>query len=441
MLVDDFVTLLEKKAKQNSLTLFQIALSDENNFEIQLQDQCVLKNNMENSSYLEFSVIQNGKRAVVSTDNFEPEMVDLLIFEALENLKTQEIDEEFFLFGGNANYHDVKPFVSDMQRFNRLNLADYLKKSENLAYEKYPQIEKVMSAFAYQIQRKSLLKNSLGLNLSSQKNIAAAGLSLRVKDGDLFKIAGDMVFFDKTEDFSPETLVDKAAKRVLAKIGGLPAPHGKTNVVFENRVFADFLLLIAPIFGAYEAEKKYCKFTDCLGQKVAADCVTITDNPWLDYGMSTAAYDAEGVPTNPKNLIENGVLTHMLYNLSMAHQHQRQSTGNAAGGLKTKVFNLTLQAGQSSLDDLYQKAGEGVFVTSLQGAHVGLSLASGDFSFAAEGNLIENGKLSHPLNPFTLSGNIYDLLFAISDIANDSLFCYKNAISPSVLVENVCAIG
>lgn len=434
----DFIALLEGKAREKGIELFQISFHEEKNFEIQVLAQDVVKHVSERAQELDFSIVVNGRRGKASSGRFMTEDVDFLIAEALENAAAQEIDEAFFMFPGGAFYHTVKPFRSDMAQFEKLDAAAYLREAERLAYDYDSRIERVLAAYAYRIEQKAVLRNSLGLDLCHEKHLASAGLSLRVKDGNKYKNAGDMVFFDKNEDFSAETLVRKAASRVLPKIGARDVVPGRVNVVFENRVFCDVLQMISEIFGAYEAEQGYCKFKEKLGQKVASSLVTLSDDPWLDGGMESRAYDAEGVPTCPKFLIKEGVLTNMLYNLSMAEKHGVKSNGNAAGGLATRVFNLKFAPGKISREDLLQQAGQGVFVTSLTGVNVGLSLVSGDFSFGAEGFVIENGKLGDALNQFTLSGNIYALLDGISAVADDDVFSYKKAVAPSVLVSGVC---
>lgn len=434
----DFITLLDAKAREKGIELFQISFHEEKNFEIQVLEQEVVKQVSEQAQALDFSVVVNGRRGkAASNGRFTAEDADFLIAEALENSTAQEIDEAFFLFPGGASYHAVKPFCSDMVQFEKLDVAAYLREAERLAYAYDTRIERVLAAYAYRIEQKAVLRNSLGLDLCHEKHLAAAALNLRVKDGSRYKNAGDMVFFDKDEDFSAETLVRKAASRVLPKIGARDVLPGRVNVVFENRVFCDVLQVISEIFGAYEAEQGYCQFKGKIGQKVASPLVTLSDEPWLEGGMESRAYDAEGVPTCPKFLIKDGVLSNMLYNLSMAEKHGVKSSGNAAGGLATRVFNLKFAPGKISREQLLRQAGQGVFVTSLAGVNVGVSLVSGDFSFGAEGFAIEDGKLGAALNQFTLSGNIYALLEGISAVADD-VFCYKKAVAPSVLASGVC---
>jgi PmbA protein len=136
-------------------------------------------------------------------------------------------------------------------------------------------------------------------------------------------------------------------------------------------------------------------------------------------------FDGEGCPTYTKKVIENGKLNTLLYNMKTAAVAGRETTGNASkAGYDSPVgirpFTMYLEGGNLTEEELLQKAGNGVYITSLGGLHAGADAVSGDFSLQSSGYMIENGKKTTYVKSFTVAGNFYDLLKNIVALANNS---------------------
>ena len=161
-------------------------------------------------------------------------------------------------------------------------------------------------------------------------------------------------------------------------------------------------------------------------------------------------FDAEGSPTYRKNVIEKGELKTLLYNMKTANMAGKTTTGNAAkGGYASSVglrpFTMYLAAGELTEAELLTKAGNGVYINSLQGLHAGASAVTGDFSLQSAGFMIEDGKLTTPVKSFTVAGNFYDLLKGITALADNVELPMATGMtafgSPSVLVEGLSIAG
>ena len=101
------------------------------------------------------------------------------------------------------------------------------------------------------------------------------------------------------------------------------------------------------------------------------------------------------------------------------------------------TFNLYLENGKTSFEDLLGKLDNGILITGFSGLHSGLNSISGDFSLATEGFLVENGKITKSLNQITAAGNFFELLKDIECIGNDLKFNLSSVGSPSILVKNI----
>ena len=88
--------------------------------------------------------------------------------------------------------------------------------------------------------------------------------------------------------------------------------------------------------------------------------------------------------------------------------------------------------------------GDGLLITELQGTHAGANPISGDFSLAAKGYLIENGKKSRPVEQITVAANFYDILKNIQTVADDLEFTMPGAsaiASPTIYIGKISVAG
>ena len=161
-------------------------------------------------------------------------------------------------------------------------------------------------------------------------------------------------------------------------------------------------------------------------------------------------FDEEGCPTYTKNVIENGKLNTLLYNMKTAAVAGKETTGNGSkSGYDAPVgirpFTMYLAGGELTEDELLAKAGEGVYINSLGGLHAGANPVSGDFSLQSSGFLIRDGKKTDYVKSFTVAGNFYELLKNITAVANNTelpmAMGSTNFGAPSTLVEGLSIAG
>ena len=192
-----------------------------------------------------------------------------------------------------------------------------------------------------------------------------------------------------------------------------------------------------------EVQKKTSLFIGKLGAKVASKKVTIEDLP-LAKTIFARSFDNEGVATQNKAIIKNGQLQTYLYNLTTAAKEGVESTGNGFGSAAksgvSPVF-LRMKPGKLTLEQLFEKVGNGVYVTEISGLHAGLDAQTGNFSLQSSGFLIKDGKKDRALDVITISGNLIKLFEGITDLGNDSKMFAQGVENPSVIVKQLMVGG
>lgn len=439
-MIEAYMDKLEEACRQKGIEKFEIRYRQEANTTLQVYEQKVSEARDNSSESISLAVLHNGKKGRFETADFNEEFVSLAVEEALANAQAIDTEETFFFHDGSGDYKEVARY-QPLPQLAETDKIQYLKDLERLAYAADSRVNKVIKTCFAQSSRRLDIRNSLGLKLSRHNDSAYVYIYLSAQSGNVIKTDSEAVCFNRPQDFMPQTLVGAVVPRLVSRLDAVNAESGKSSVVLDKEVAGDLLEAMQSVFSSYSLDVGATKLQGKIGEKVASPLVTIIDNPWLDGGLATAAFDGDGVPTQYKELVKDGVLQKFVYGLALADKHKTRTTGNGGGGLQPVFFNLYIQNGTTSPDEMFGQLGNGVYIDRLNGMGAGLSVASGDFSVGAEGFLIENGKKTKALNQFTVSGNIYQLLQDISAVGNDLDMARSSVASPSLLVANLTVGG
>src|SRR5687768_16973200 len=112
-------------------------------------------------------------------------------------------------------------------------------------------------------------------------------------------------------------------------LGAQPAPAGRMPVVVGNG-FGGVLFHEATGHGLESdaVQKRASVYAGRLGERVAGALVTAYDDGSLPGEWGTDGVDDEGTPTQSTRVIDEGMLSFYLYDLTRARKDGRSSTGN-----------------------------------------------------------------------------------------------------------------
>ena len=217
--------------------------------------------------------------------------------------------------------------------------------------------------------------------------------------------------FDDME--SAEQTGKEAARRTVRRVGARPVPTCVVPILFTPEVARG---LVSHFVGAISGGSLYRKASfllDSAGQQLFPEWLRMSERPYILRGPSSSAFDAEGVTTSDRDIIDKGILTGYVLGNYSARRLGLETTGNAGG-----VHNLLVEPGQLSVRELKQQMGTGLLVTEVMGQ--GVSLVTGDYSRGAGGFWVENGEIQHPVDEVTIAGNLKDMFRDIQAVANDT---------------------
>lgn len=224
-----------------------------------------------------------------------------------------------------------------------------------------------------------------------------------------------------------------AAERTVRRLNARQIATMQVPVLFEAPIASG---LLGSFVGAVSGGSLYRKSSfllDKMDQQIFSPHINISDVPDIRKGLASGPFDNEGVRTQRRNIVENGVLRGYFLGSYSARKLGMRTTGNAGGN-----HNLILQSGELDLAGLLKQMGRGLLVTELLGQ--GVNQVTGDYSRGAAGFWVEHGEIQYPVQEITIAGNLKDMFRNIVAVGNDVLVQGSKQCG-SILVEGMTVAG
>ena len=229
------------------------------------------------------------------------------------------------------------------------------------------------------------------------------------------------------ELFAEEAVVHTAQEAVRLALQALearPAPAGTFPVILAAS--AGGTMIHEACGHGLEADLALAgmsAFSGKLGQKVAAEGVTIIDDGTLPHKRGSSACDDEGQPSARVVLVENGILKSYLQSRKTARKMDVPTTGNGRRESYRhlpipRMRNTFLAPGPESPEAILKDLDKGLLVKHMGGGQV--DTVTGNFVFqVTEGYWVERGEVQYPVKNATLSGCGPEVLKGLTRIAGD----------------------
>ena len=232
-----------------------------------------------------------------------------------------------------------------------------------------------------------------------------------------------------------------AAERAVERIGAKKPKTGAYPVLFDERVASALIGSLLQATNGMMIARGSSWLRDAVGEQVLPNGLSIIEDPHRARVTGSRLFDAEGLATSQRAIVDNGVLTGWTLDLATARKLGMQSTANAARGTSSppspSLTNISLTQGHQSRAELIEEMGTGLLVTSMIGSTINPN--TGDYSRGAAGFWVENGEITYPVNECTVAGNLRDMLKTIIP-ANDGRM-HLSRVVPSLLVSGLTLAG
>ncbi|CWX07937.1 TPA: metalloprotease PmbA [Haemophilus influenzae] len=217
--------------------------------------------------------------------------------------------------------------------------------------------------------------------------------------------------FDKLQ--SPIWVGKNCAKKVVSRLNPQKLSTREVPVIFLNDVATGLISHFAAAISGGSLYRKSSFLLDYLGKQVLPDWFNISERPHLLRRLASTPFDSEGVRTQDREIVENGILQTYLVTSYSGKKLGMPSTGHS-GGIHNWLVKPNLTGG---LTALLRQMGTGLLVTDVMGQ--GVNIVTGDYSRGASGFWVENGEIQYPVAEITIAGQLQDMLKNMLAVADD----------------------
>ena len=390
-------------------------------------------------------VIVEGRQACLSCSDVREESLEKMVTRSLSMAREAPVDKDIVLAATDQLVSAQDLEALDLIDTEVMVEADRL---EKWAIEAEVEARKVKGITQVQGSSASvgIIKSQLAFSNGFSQGYSRSGVNISCVSisGQGNKMERDYASESRVHisDLpSPSSIGQLSGERAAARFGARKPPTGNYPVLYDERVSSSLVgHLIGAINGA-SIVRGSSWLAKNLGEEIFPKNISIKECPLKVRCSGSRPFDAEGLKTNTKNIINNGILETWLLDLSSSQNLGLESTGNAVRSVSSPpspgISNISLIGGLKSRDYLIKEMGTGLLVTSM----IGLTLnpITGDYSRGASGYWVENGEVKYPVNECTLAGNLKEMLKTIIP-ANDSKRHLSFSV-PSLLVQGLKIAG
>jgi len=393
------------------------------------------------------SVVARGlvgsKLGIAASDVWNNEKCKFLVEQIKANGSVVENDDPAIIFEGSPKYKKVKTYDKSIESVDVNKKIEIAKQIEEKVRSLDTRVVEVESIGYSENVQSVTIQNSKGLKLSQKSNYVVVYASVVVQDKGQVKSNFEMYFDSTLDNLDIDKLASETVKNAVSQLGGEPCETGVYKAVLDPRVVASLLKAYLSNASAESVQKKSSMFVGLLEQQIASPKITVKEEP-LKKTVFARFFDDEGVATYNKAIIDKGVLKTYIYNLSSSTKEGRTSTGNGyrrGSNIGEDFALLTVKPGKLTQEELFQKVGNGVYITSVQGLHAGLNAMSGNFSLQSTGYLIKDGKLDRGLDIITVSGNLAQVFKDVEAVGSDTKLFPSEVECSSLLIKKLNVSG
>ncbi|HOO31828.1 MAG TPA: TldD/PmbA family protein [Thermotogota bacterium] len=396
-----------------------------------------------------FKAVKNGKAGYSYTEDLSSEEAHRIVDDALENLELIESEEQEIVYDQKTRITDWEDYDMAFEKIDPLKKIEDVKKLEKIILDKDDRILMVPYCYNTNTFSEVYFANSYGAEYNYITGGGGMYSGAMASNGKQNKFGMAFGFSKNPEKIDIEKIATETAEKTVSLLDAKSLKSGKYDVVLDNDVFSDLLGLFIQMISAENVQKGLSLLNGKLGEKVASELLSIRDvRSYTDSIFDTPA-DAQGVVTQDKDILRDGVLKTFLHSLKTAAKDGVKPTGNAfrssyKGTETISPVNIDVKSGLMTLEKLFATLNDGVYITNVQGMHSGANPISGEFSVGAQGFRIEGGRKSFPVEQITLSGNLLSMLQSIKGVGSDKKMAFamsSGIFTPSVLVDKMDIAG
>lgn len=383
-----------------------------------------------------------NQQAFISSSDPDDENIDKLVHKVVQMANLAPEDDTACL--GDSKYFETNFESLDLcqnEETSTEKLIEMVKECEDEALSQTGITNSEGSGASYGYSE-FFLATSNGFNGGYKSSSNSISCSVIAGEGQSMERDYDYAVAKHIEDLSsPKEVGLSSAKKALQRMNPKKINSCQTPVIFDKRISSKIIGYVAGAASGSSIARGTSFLKDSLNQQIFNKDISIVDDPKIIRGLGSKPFDGEGIKTNQKEIVSNGILKSWLLNTSTAIKLDLKSTGHASRSIGSppgiSTSNLYMVNGIYSYNDLINSIKSGFYATELIG--MGVNLVTGDYSMGASGMWIENGEIKYAVSEVTIASNLKEMFLNLS-AANDLEF-KSSSNAPTIKIENMTLAG
>ncbi|WP_428775526.1 metalloprotease PmbA [Vibrio sp.] len=318
---------------------------------------------------------------------------------APKELMVQEI-KDLDLFHPDTPDPDRAAQIAIAAEHTALQYSDKIKQSDGASYDSHYGVK--------------VYGNSHGLlaSYASSRHSTSCCVIGVSDNGDMERDYSYTVARHCDDLWAPERVGELAAQKTVQRLDARQLKTGQYPVMFAADVATGLIGHLVMAISGGNLYRKASFMLDKLGSSILPSWFNISERPHVLRGLASSPFDSEGVRTEDRQIITDGVLSTYLLTSYAARKMQMTPTGHAGG-----IHNWFVAATGGDFDAMLKQLGTGLLVTEVMGQ--GVNTVTGDYSRGAAGFWVENGQIQYPVSGITIAGNLADMYQRIVAVGSD----------------------
>ncbi|ELA6601987.1 metalloprotease PmbA [Vibrio alginolyticus] len=318
---------------------------------------------------------------------------------AAKEYMVQEIPE-LDLFHPDAPDPDYAANVAIAAEKEAINYNSAIKQSDGASYDSHYGVK--------------VYGNSHGLlaSYASSRHSTSCCVIGVGQNGEMERDYSYTVARHRDDLWTPETVGRKAAENTVNRLDAQRLKTGQYPIMFAADVATGLIGHLVMAISGGNLYRKSSFLLDHLGKQVLPEWFNISERPHVLRGLASSPFDSEGVYTQDREIITDGVLATYLLTSYAARKMKMTPTGHAGG-----IHNWYVKSTGQNFEQMLKELGTGLLVTEVMGQ--GVNVVTGDYSRGAAGFWVENAEIQYPVSEITIAGNLKDMFTKIVAVGSD----------------------
>ncbi|KOO02756.1 metalloprotease PmbA [Vibrio nereis] len=370
------------------------------------------------TSDLSEKAIQQTVRAALDIAQYTSE--DPYAGPAPKELMVKEIPD-LDLFHPDTPDPDHAAEIAIAAEEHALSYSDKIKQSDGGSYDSH-----------YGLKVYGNSHGLLGSYASSRHSISCCVIG-QGANGEMERDYSYTVARHKDELWTPETVGMTAGEKTINRLDAQKLRTGQYPVMFAADVATGLLGHLVMAISGGNLYRQSSFLLDQLGQQILPEWFNVSERPHVLRGLASSPFDSEGVFTQDRKIITDGVLATYLLTSYAARKMDMTPTGHAGG-----IHNWYVKSTGQNFEQMLKELGTGLLVTEVMGQ--GVNIVTGDYSRGAAGFWVENGEIKFPVSEITIAGNLKDMYNQIVAVGSD-VETRSQIQTGSILLESMKVAG